>query len=105
MRENDRYRPGDYYIICDVTGFKIRRSEAVRTWDGLLVRRDQADPRHPQEFVRARADLQAVPEPRPQPADYFLTENEVTPDSLERSPRRIFFDDDPLYYGDEPLTF
>lgn len=31
------YIPGDYYLDCDVCGFKRRRSEAVERWDGAMV--------------------------------------------------------------------
>ena len=40
------------------------------------------EPRQPQDFVRGVKDEQAVPEPRPDPPDYFLEDNEVTADDL-----------------------
>jgi hypothetical protein len=73
----DRYRPGDYYIQCDLSGYKILRSEARRMWDGKIVHKDWWESRHPQEFVRARRDRIAAPEPRPENEDQFLSTNEV----------------------------
>ncbi|NIW96980.1 MAG: hypothetical protein GWN13_01800 [Phycisphaerae bacterium] len=78
----DKYRPGDYYIQCDYSGFKIRRSQAKKKWDGLLVDRRFWEIRHPQDFVRGIKDRQAVPDPRPEGDDTFLSTNEVTQDDL-----------------------
>lgn len=76
------YRPGDYYLICDYSGFKIRRSDARMTWDGMLVHRDYWEPRQPQDFVRGRADKIAVENPRPEGEDTFLDTNAVSVDDL-----------------------
>jgi hypothetical protein len=38
--------------------------------------------RNAQDFVRGVADRQAVKDPSPEPADYFLSTNEVTSSSL-----------------------
>lgn len=79
----DKYRPGDFYVKCDHTGFKIRRSEARMTWDNLLVRRDTWEPRHPQEFVRSVREDTTVEQPRGGwETDTYLTTNEVTEDDL-----------------------
>jgi len=72
------YIPGNHWLICDITGLKIRRSRASKTYDGLMVRRGQNDGRHPQEGVRARSDRTAVKDPRPRPADVFLSPGDVT---------------------------
>lgn len=44
------FRDGDNNIICDRTGFKIKRSEAQKEWDGQLVRKESWEARHPQDF-------------------------------------------------------
>lgn len=76
------YIPGDHWVICDQTGFKVRRSQVVKQWDGLLVRRDQHDPRHPQELVKAKVDRVTVSDPRPRKTDVFLEVGDVTGDDL-----------------------
>lgn len=76
------YIPGDFWRICDRCGRKIRQSETRKTWDGLWVCPDDWEPRHPQDFVTGKTDKQSVPEPRPEPADYFLSDNEVTAEDL-----------------------
>jgi hypothetical protein len=65
MGKADHYIHGDYNIICDRCGFKIKRSEALKTWDNLLVCKKDWEPRHPQDFVRGKADRQRVADARP----------------------------------------
>jgi hypothetical protein len=72
------YRSGDPWRVCDVCGFDIRASQTVKRWDGLWVCQQDWEPRHPQDMVRGRVDRQRVSEPRPEPDDHFLTDNEVT---------------------------
>lgn len=45
------YREGDYYLVCDRTGQKIRRSQAVIQWDGLVVKRGHEDPPPPTRLL------------------------------------------------------
>lgn len=57
MSHTSQYIPGDYLMICQRTGKVMRRSEAVvDPYSGLLVHRDEADPKHPQDYVRAVPD-------------------------------------------------
>ena len=57
----DRYfKPGDNYLTDDITGLKIRASEADTQWDGAVTARQNINPRHPQDFVRAVPDGAAV---------------------------------------------
>src|SRR3990167_3255709 len=64
----DKYHPGNHYKISDRSGFKLRASETVKEWNGLIVGRNEYEERHPQDFVRAIFDHQAVVDPRPDPA-------------------------------------
>jgi hypothetical protein len=66
-----RYVEGDNYVIDDVTGFKIRASDAVRRWDNAVVHYSQNENRHPQDFVRARVDRQLAKVTRPPVVDFF----------------------------------
>lgn len=78
------YKSGDYYILCDYSGFKIKNSEAWWTWDGYKVRKDLWEPRQPQDFVRGRRDKISAPpgETRGESSDVFLSANEVQPEDL-----------------------
>jgi hypothetical protein len=42
------------------------------TWDGKFVHKDNWEPRHPQDFVRAKTDNQSVPISRPRQEDQFI---------------------------------
>ena len=56
---------GGYNVICDECGFKYKNNELVRRYDGFMVCRKCWEPRHPQEFVRARKDSIKLPYVRP----------------------------------------
>lgn len=73
---------GEWNMICDRSGRRMKSSEARREWTGLIVHRDYWEARHPQDFLRAKPDYQQVPDARPRQADRFLSVNEVTADSL-----------------------
>ncbi len=69
------YKKGDYLVETDGVGILAHASECERQWDGQFKLRKNIDPRHPQEFLKARKDRQAVPTPRPQgePVHKFTT--------------------------------
>jgi hypothetical protein len=60
----DHYRPGDYWVICDECGRTFRKSKTRKRWDGMIVCFNDWEPRHPQEFIRGRADRIAVKDAR-----------------------------------------
>jgi hypothetical protein len=68
------------YEICDRTGFRVMPGTLRKQWDGLLVRAESYDARHPQDFVRGRAEHPKGSK-RPEQADVFITE-QVTADDL-----------------------
>lgn len=72
------YVAGDFWRICDVCGFKTRSSKTAKRWDGLIVCFADFEERHPQDFVRGRADRQNVPDPRPEPADSISGRTTIT---------------------------
>ena len=53
---NPGYVPGDWWIVCDVCGCDVYHSESMKTWDGKLVCPDDWEPRHEQDYIRARTD-------------------------------------------------
>lgn len=74
---------GDPWLQCDRSGFKVRKSQTRQEWNGLIVRKVDWEPRHPQDFVRGRADKQSFPGARPEPVeDVFLGANEVKRENL-----------------------
>ena len=76
------YKKGDYNIICDRTGFKIKGSQAKMEWDKAFVRKQDWEERHPQDYVSTVPDYMTVPIPRPEGGDVFLGINEVQPGDL-----------------------
>lgn len=73
MAENGvRFLPGNWNAICDVCAQKYKAGEMRKRWDGLMVCPNDWEPRHPQDFLRAVPDRQAVPWNRPQTPDVFV---------------------------------
>ena len=71
------WRHGDYYLIDQRTGFKIRRSEAVLDAYGYIVKAGTEDPRHPQESIRPTRIAKPPKFVSPEGTDTFLDPNDV----------------------------
>lgn len=70
------YVPGKWSVICDRCGWKLLNTDLRREWTGLRVCDGCWDPRHPQDFVKGRADRQMPPWTRPEPPDVFVEDEE-----------------------------
>lgn len=77
----NKYRAGQHKVVCDRTGFVVYSGDTQTEWDGGLVRKQSFESRQPQDFVRGVVDHQSVTDARP-PVIVFLTDNQVTPNSL-----------------------
>ena len=64
-----KFATGKYaYGISDRSGFRYRLKDMRKEWNGLLVGKDEWEPKHPQlEPVRVPADPQAIKNARPEP--------------------------------------
>lgn len=72
MADDLHYVHGDFYRICERTGFKVRARRTAKEWTGRIIRNESWEVRQPQDFVRGVVDDQTVPEPRPRQIDQFL---------------------------------
>jgi hypothetical protein len=50
---------GGHWVICDRTGMAIREQDAREEWTGSVVAKEEREPRHPQDYYRAREDDQS----------------------------------------------
>ena len=66
-----RFR-GSHLFICDRCRLRYTSDKKRKEWTGLIVCEDCWEPRHPQDFVRARKEDTSVPDPRPNPPDVFV---------------------------------
>lgn len=66
-------RKGDWNVICDLSGFKVKASETTLRWDGLRVITRFCEPRQPQDFIKGVKDNPTVPWTRPETVDQFLS--------------------------------
>jgi len=64
-----KYATGKWaYGISDRSGFRYRLKDMRKEWNGLLVGKDEWEPKHPQlEPLRAVPDPQSLRNPRPDP--------------------------------------
>lgn len=70
MKKN-YYIAGEHNLICDVCSKKIKSHEGKMRWDGFFVCKEDWEPRHPQDFIRAKVDKITVPMIRPIPNEPF----------------------------------
>ena len=61
------YLSGEFNLVCDRCSKKIKAHEAKHEWTGFIVCGSCYEPRHEQDFVRARMDKIIVPFQRPVP--------------------------------------
>lgn len=72
MSTSSSYKKGDWSAICDSCGMTFFASDLRKRWDGLMVCSKDFEVRHPQDFVRVKVDIQAVPWTRPESSDIFV---------------------------------
>jgi len=53
---NPGFKSGLHWVCCDRCGFDYYHTEVREEWNGLVVCRECYEPRHPQDFVRGKAD-------------------------------------------------
>jgi len=81
---SDFFKAGDWNAVCHECGAKKKASQLRRHWQGYYVCPNHWEPRHPQDFVRARADVQTPPWTQPDPPDEFIAV--CTPDGVSAIP-------------------
>lgn len=75
------YKPGRHRVICDLSGLEFYSDEMRLRWDGLLVHKSHWEPRHPQDFLRARKDrIKPLGPVRPEQEDRFMQGNRTGDD-------------------------
>jgi len=65
------YISGEWNLTCDICSKKIKAHESKQRWDGFLTCHSCWEPRHEQDFVRARQDKITIPFQRPIPELVF----------------------------------
>lgn len=66
MPKRPTLKLGTHNAISDLSGFEYKRFDMLKTWDGLLVGKDEFDPKQPQIDIRPRSDRQSVDDARPE---------------------------------------
>ena len=63
-KSKDEFVGHDSNTICDVTGFKVKRSQVIRRWEGFMVIPEAWHPRHEQDFPITAVPQKTVPDVR-----------------------------------------
>lgn len=66
------YAKGQWNIICDVCGRKVKSGDVRKRWDGAIVCQTDFESRHPLDFIRGRKESLTVPWTSPEPEDVFV---------------------------------
>jgi len=69
----------DHWVIDQISGVKVKRSDCVKNWKGQIVHRKNFEVRQPQDTIRLPKDDPAVRDPRPRQTDRYPT---ITADDL-----------------------
>lgn len=72
MGQADHLELGTWNAICDLCGRKFKAHQLRKNWKGQMVCERDFETRHPQDYVRARAERPAPPWTRPDSAPEFL---------------------------------
>jgi hypothetical protein len=72
MKSRSGWKRGDWLVRDEESGFVEYASNVRKDYYGVLKRKDQADSRHPQDFVRAKNDPQ-IGYPQASPAITYDT--------------------------------
>ena len=71
------WKKGSWEATCDVCGFRFKADQLKKRWDGLMTCTADWEPRHPQDYLRAVPDKQAVPWSRPEIDGPFVGPNYI----------------------------
>lgn len=71
-RGRSRFISGDYNVISDRSGQKLKRSDCRFTWDGFLVGKGEWEEKQPQLDIKGRDEKIAVSDSRPRSPDKFF---------------------------------
>lgn len=79
MSKRLHYKKGDHWVQCQRCATVERSSKIKKEWTGLLVCNECWEPRHEQDFVRARPDNSRAAGPvNPETPDIYLNPTTCT---------------------------
>jgi hypothetical protein len=68
----------DYNVTCDASGFVCKKSETRKMWNGMIVRKDFWEPRHPQDFIPSKPEKPGPIDVRAEQQDPPLLDPPIT---------------------------
>ena len=77
-----KVEPGDWTVVCDVSGFRVLASETRKQWDNSIAWERVWTARQPQDYLRGIPDNMTVPFSRPKTDPNFIETNAVSAEDL-----------------------
>jgi len=77
---SDAIEVASNYEICDRSGFRVKHGTLKKEWNGLMVKPEYWEARHPQDFVRVPPERERG-SPRPEQEDQFI-DDDVYPNGV-----------------------
>lgn len=68
----DYFAEGTFNALCAECGGKFKFNQLVKHWQGYYVCRAHWEPRHPQDYVKARPERGSPGGAQAEPADVFV---------------------------------
>lgn len=66
------FKSGSWNCICMLCGVQYKAEDMLKRWDGMLVCKNDWEPRHSLDFLRATPERGTVPFVAPEPTDQFV---------------------------------
>ena len=66
-------KDSDYWVIDQISGQKVARSDCQKNYKGQIVHKRNFEPRQPQDTINIPIDDPAVEDPRPRKPDRYFT--------------------------------
>ena len=63
---------GRHKFVCDVDGMEYYSEDKRIRWDGAVVHKNNWEPRHPQDLIKAVKEDTSIKDARPEQPDTFV---------------------------------
>jgi len=72
IRRKPKIIPGDPWMISDISGHPMRRSEAKKDWRGLFMTKEEWSHKEEQLTIQVKAENPTFPDARPRQIPDFI---------------------------------
>lgn len=66
------FKAGCWNVVCQVCGKQVKSDAIIKRWDGVLVCKEDYEPRNILDFVRSVTERSSIPFVAPDPPPVFV---------------------------------